>query len=131
MDLGLGEGAGDAEDDAFAVVPSDADGDEGGAVADVAVNADLVVGGVGEEVGDLRKGAGSLFFKLPVEFGGKFGDLSGGDLKAAEFAHDGGDAPSADALKIHARDGGREGAVTAAALLQKGGPFLHVQSDAA
>ena len=122
MDLGLGEGAGDAEDEAFAVVPADADGDEGGAVADVAIDADLVVGGVGEEVGDLRKGAASPFFKLPVEFGGELGNLGGGDLEAAEFAHDGGDAPRADTLKIHARDGGLEGAVTAATLLQKGGP---------
>ena len=122
MDLGLREGAGDTEDEAFAVVPADADGDEGGAVADVAIDADLVVGGVGEEVGDLRKGATSPFFKLPVEFGGELGNLGGGDLEAAKFAHDGGDAPRADTLKIHARDGGLESAITAAAFLQKRGP---------
>ena len=122
MNLGFGEGAGNAEDKAFAVVATDADGNEGGAVADVAVDADLVVGGVGKEMGDLGKGAATPFFKLPVEFGGELGDLGGGDLEAAEFAHDGGDATGADALKIHARDGGFEGAVAAAAFLQKGGP---------
>jgi len=121
VDFGFRESAGDAEDEAFAVVAADADGDEGGAVPDVAVDADLVVGGVGEEVGDLGKGAGAPFFKLPVEFGGEFGDLGGGDLKAAEFAHDGGDAAGADALEIHARHGGFEGAIAAAALLQEGG----------
>lgn len=57
MHLCLGEGAGNAEDEAFAVVPADPDGDEGGAVPDVAVDPHLVVGGVGEEVGDLSKGA--------------------------------------------------------------------------
>lgn len=121
MDLGFGEGAGDAEDEAFAVVPPDADGDEGGAVADVAVDADLVVGGVCEEVGDLGKGAAAPFFKLPVELGGELGNLSGGDFETAEFAHDGGDAAGADALEIHARDGGFEGTIAAAAFLQKGG----------
>ena len=64
VDFGFGEGAGDAEDEAFAVVAANADGDEGGAVPDVAVDADLVVGGVGEEVGDFGKGAGAPFFKL-------------------------------------------------------------------
>ena len=66
VDLGFGEGAGDAEDEAFAVVAADADGDEGGAVPNVAVDADLVVGGVGEEVVDLGKGAVAPFFKLPA-----------------------------------------------------------------
>ena len=63
MDFGFGEGAGDAEDEAFAVVAPDPDGDEGGAIPDVAVDADLVVGGIGEEVGDLGKGGGRAIFQ--------------------------------------------------------------------
>ena len=119
VDLGFGEGAGDAEDEAFAVVAADADGDEGGAVADIAVDADLVVGGVGEEVGDLGKGAVAPFFKLAVELGGQLGDLGGGDFEATKFAHDGGDPAGAETLEIHAEDGGFEGTITAATLLQK------------
>ena len=122
VDLGFGEGAGDAEDEAFAVVTADADGDQSGAIPHVAVDANLVVGGVGEEVGDLGKGAGAPFFELAVEFGSELGNLGGGDFETAEFAHDRGDAPGAHALEIHAGDGGLEGAVAAAALLQQGGP---------
>jgi len=65
VDFGFGEGAGDAKNEAFAVVAADADGDEGGAVPDVAVDADLVVGGVGEEMGDLGKRAGAPFSNSP------------------------------------------------------------------
>ena len=82
---------------------------------------DLVLGGVGEEGGDPGKGSVEPFFKFPVQLGSQLGVLGGGDFEAAEFAHDGGSAPGADALKIHARDGGFEGTVTAAALLQEGG----------
>ena len=121
VDLGFGEGAGDAEDEAFAIVPADADGDKGGAVSHIAVDADLVVGGVSKQVGDLGQRAVAPFFKLPIQFGGELGDLGGGDVEAAKFTHDGGDAAGADALEIHARDGGFESAVTAAAFLQKGG----------
>ena len=122
VDFGFRERAGGAEDEAFAVVPPDADGDEDGAVPDVAVDADLVVGCVGGEVGYLGKVAAAPLFKLSVELGGELGYLSGGNFETAEFAHDGGDAAGADALEIHARDGGLEGAVTATAFLQKRGP---------
>ena len=74
------------------------------------------------QVGDLGQRAVAPFFRLPIQFGGELGGLGGGDAEAANFTHDGGDAAGADALKIHARDGGFEGAVAAAAFLQKGGP---------
>ena len=61
------------------------------------------------------------FSNSPPELGGELGDLGGGDFETAEFAHDNGDAAGADALEIHAGDGGFEGAVAAAAFLQKGG----------
>jgi hypothetical protein len=43
VDFGFGEGATDAKDHAFSVIASDADGFEGGAVADDAVDADFVI----------------------------------------------------------------------------------------
>ena len=119
--FGFRECAGNTKDKAFAVIASDADGDEGGAVADVAVDPDLVVGGVGKQVRNLRQRAFAPFFKLRVQFGGQVGDLGGGHLEATEFTHDLGHAAGAHALEIHAGDGGFEGAVAAAALLQKGG----------
>jgi hypothetical protein len=97
-------------------------GVEGGAVSHIAVDVDLVVGGVGKQVGDLGQRAVAPFFELPIQFSGELGDLGGGDVEAAKFTHDGGDAAGADALKIRARDGGFEGSVAAAAFLQKGGP---------
>ena len=53
VDFGFGEGATDTKDHAFAVVAADADGFERGAVADSAVDAHLVIGGVKDEVADL------------------------------------------------------------------------------
>jgi|GEM_PF-3342939 len=52
VDFGFGEGATDTENHAFSVVAANADGFERGAVADGAVDADLVVGGVEDEVLD-------------------------------------------------------------------------------
>ena len=57
VNFGFGEGATDAKDHAFAVIASDADGFEGGAVADGAVDADFVIGGIEDEILDFREWA--------------------------------------------------------------------------
>ena len=67
MDLGFRQGAGDAEDGAFAIAAAHADGDEGGAVAHDAVDAHLVVGSVDGEVAHFFEGSGAPFFKFFVE----------------------------------------------------------------
>ena len=105
MDFGFGEGATDTEDHAFAVVAADADGFEGGAVADGAVDADLVVGGVEDEVIDLGQLAGASFGEFLIELFVEVGDLAGGDLEAAKFLHDFGDAAGADTLNVEGGDG--------------------------
>ena len=53
------------------------------------------------------------------EISSKAGDLSGGDIQAAKFFEDFGDAASGDALKIHLCDGGLERAVRAGPGLQE------------
>jgi len=113
MDLGFRQGAGDAEDGAFVIATIHADGDEGGAVAHDAIDANLVVGGVDGEVAHFFKGAVAPFFKFSVELFVEVRDLAGGDFEAAEFFDDFGDPARADALDIHGGDGGFEGAVAA------------------
>src|SRR5690606_6130107 len=123
---GLGEGAGDAEHHAFAVAAADADGDEHGAVAHGAVEADLDVGGVEDEVGDLGQRAVAPEFEL----GGEAGDLGGGDFQAAEFFEDLGDAAGGNALEIHFGDGGLERAVgTGAGFEQRGAEDFRAAAD--
>ena len=95
VDPGLGEGAGDTEDDAPAVIPPYSNGNEGGAVAHITGDTDFVVGGVKEEQGDLGKKAGAPFFELLIEGGAKIRHPGGEDLKAAEFSHDLGDTAGA------------------------------------
>ena len=53
VNLGFAEGATDAEDHALAVVSAHANGDESGAVADIAIYTNFVVGGVEGEVLDV------------------------------------------------------------------------------
>ena len=71
MDFGFAQGAGYAEDHSFSVFTADADGDQGGAISDGAVDADFVVGGVESEVGDRWKGAFAPFIELDIELGGE------------------------------------------------------------
>jgi len=70
--LGFGEGAGDAEDHAFAVVSTDSNGYEGGAIPYHAIDTNLVVGGVDDEVEDFGERSGAPFFELCVEFTSEF-----------------------------------------------------------
>lgn len=121
MNLCFGESAGDAEDEAFAVVAAHADGDEGGAIPYHAVDTDLVVGCIEGEIDDLGEGAFPPFFELGIELFDEVGNLAGRDLEAAKCFHDFGDATGADALDIHGGDGGFEGAFTAGSLLEKSG----------
>lgn len=119
VDFGFGEGAVDTEDHAFAVVAADADGFESGAVADSAVDADFVVGGVEDEVFYLGKRAGAPFGEFFVELFVEVGYLAGGDFEAAEGFHDFGDAAGGDALDVEGGDGGFESAVAAAAFFEE------------
>ena len=105
MHFGFREGAGNAENGAFAVIPADTDGDEGGAVSDDAVDTDGVIGGVYKQMGNIWKRTVSPFLELRVELSAEIGDLCGGDLKAAEFLHDCGDAPGANSLYIDTCNG--------------------------
>ena len=56
VDFSFAQGAGYAEDHSFSVFAAHADGDQGGAISDGAVDADFVVGGVEGEVDDRWKG---------------------------------------------------------------------------
>ena len=85
MDLGLGKGDGDTEDHAPAVLAADADGGEHGAGTHDAIDADLFVTGVEDEVADGRDGPLAPSFEHGVEIGGGAADLGGSDLQAAEF----------------------------------------------
>ena len=104
-------GATHSEDHALAVVAADAVGDEGGAIAHDAVDADFVVGGVDDQVRDLGQRAGAPFFELFVELFVEVGDLAGGYLEAAQLLHDPGDSAGANTFDIHGGDGGFEGTV--------------------
>lgn len=119
--FGLGDSGGDAQDEAFGVVAADADGGEDGAVAHGPVEANLDVGGVEDEEGDLGQGAGAPFFELGIELGGEARDLGGGDVEPTEFLDDGFDAACGNALEIHFGHGRFEGAIHAGTAFQKRG----------
>ena len=56
-----------------------------------------------------------------IEISCKAGDLSGGNIQAAKFFEDFGDAASGDALKVHLCDGGLERAVCEGTRFQERG----------
>jgi hypothetical protein len=109
----LGEGAGNTENHALGVVASDADSCEGCAIPDRTVESDLDVSGVEDEVSDFGQRTVSLEVEFSIEISSKAGDLSGGNVQAAKFFEDFGDAASGDALKVHLCDGGFERAIRA------------------
>lgn len=109
----LGERAGNTENHALGVIASDPDGYEGCAVADRTVESNLDVSGVEDEVSDFGQRTVSPEVEFSIEISSKAGDLSGGNVQAAKFFEDFGDAASGDALKIHFCDGGFERAIRA------------------
>ena len=88
VDFGFAEGDTDTEDGAFAL-GVDVDGDEDGAVEDLAAVADFFVAGVEGAIGEGAEWALAPGMEFGVELGGAFADLGGADGVAAEFLDDG------------------------------------------
>lgn len=81
--------------------------------------ADLFVEGIEDKVGDLTDWPVAPGAELLVEFGRRPAHLSRGDLKAAEFLHNGRDLPGADSLHVHFGDGERHRPFNADASLER------------
>ncbi len=97
----LGERAGNTGNHAIGVVASDADGYKVCAVANRTVESDLNVGGIEDKVSDFGQRTVAPKVELSIEIKSKARDLIGGDIQAANFFEDFGDAASGDALEIH------------------------------
>ena len=74
VDLGLAEGDADSENGALAV-GADTQGDEDGAVDEMAAEADLFVAGVDEDIGGWPERSGAPKREFNVKFGGAGTDL--------------------------------------------------------
>jgi hypothetical protein len=107
------EREGKTENHALGVVASDFDGYEDCAIPDRTVESDLNVGRVEDEVSDFGQRTVAPEVEFSVEISSKAGDLSRGDIQAAKFFENLGDAASGNALKAHFGDGGLERAVRA------------------
>jgi hypothetical protein len=101
MHLGFAESDADAQESAFAVGP-DAQGEQDGAIEQLAVLADLFVAGIEDEIGKGAEGAIAPLLEFGVEEFGAGADLGGADAGAAEFLDNGGDFAGGDALDIAA-----------------------------
>lgn len=120
MHFGFTEGDAHPEDDALAC-GRDAQGDEYGTVAELAVVADFFVAGVEHQIGAGGEGPIAPLLKFDVEEFGAVADLGGTDGGAAEFFDDGGDFTSGNALDVHFGHGEFEGLLGADALFQGAG----------
>jgi hypothetical protein len=118
--FGLTEGDADAEDGTFAF-GRDAQGEEDGTVAELAVVADFFVAGVEHQIGTGTQGTIPPILEFGVEAFGAIADLGGTDGGAAEFLDDGGDFAGGDALDIHFGHGEFEGLLGAEAFFQGAG----------
>ena len=87
MDFGLAEGDADAEDGALSILP-DPDGDENGAVQELAALADLFVSGIQDHVGIASQRAIPPGLEFDIELGGAGADQCRADGMAAEFLDD-------------------------------------------
>ena len=120
MHLGFTEGDADAEDGALAL-GSDAQGNEDGAVAELAVVADFFVTGVEHEIGTGTQWPVAPLLQFGVELFGAFADLGGTDGRAAELLDNGGDFAGGNPLDVHFGHGEFEGLFGAEAFLQGAG----------
>jgi hypothetical protein len=120
MHLGFTEGDAHAEDGALAF-GSDAQGNEDGAVAELAVVADLFVTGVEDEIGTGTQRPVAPFLKFGVEALGALADLGGTDGAAAKLFDNGGNFAGGDALDIHFGHGEFEGLFGADAFFEGAG----------
>ena len=128
MHFGFTEGDAHAEDDALAG-GRDAQGDEHGTVAELAVVADLFVAGVEDQIGTGTQRAVAPFLEFGVEEFGAVADLGGTDGGAAEFFDDGGDFTGGNALDVHFGHGEFEGLLGADAFFQGGRIELGFPAD--
>src|ERR1035438_6914201 len=128
MDLGFTEGDADAQDGAF-TFGVDAQGDQDGAIQELAPVADLFVAGIEHQVGKGLQGARAPGLELDIELGGALTDLGGADGGAAELLDDGGDFAGGDALDIHFGQGQHEGLLAAHALFQGAGIEVQAAPD--
>ena len=128
MDFGFTEGHADAQDGAF-TGGIDAQGDEDGAIQELAALADLLVTGIQDQVGESAQGAGSPGLEFKVEVGGALADLGGTDGATAELLDDGRDFAGGDALDVHFGEGQFERLLAADALFQGAGVEVDVAPD--
>ena len=120
MHLGFTEGDAHAQDGALAV-GSEAQGNEDGTVAELAVVADFFVTGVEHEIGTGTQRSVAPLLKFGIEVFGAFTDLGGTDGRAAKFLDNGGDFAGGDALDVHFGHGEFEGLFGADAFFQGAG----------
>lgn len=126
MNLGLAQGNADAEDAAFAR-GFHAEGDEHRAIEHAAVESDLFITGVDDDIGSHAQGLVAPDLQMSVEFGRALTDLSGTDTTAAKLLNNGRDLAGGDALDIlHLSQSQFEGLLAAKAFLQCAGVELHV-----
>ncbi len=128
VNLGLAQGDADAENGALAL-GADPQGDEDGAIDEMAAVANLFVAGIDEDIGSRPQGAGPPQREFDVEFGGAGTDLGGTDGGAAKLFDEGGDVASGNALHVHLGQGDFEGLFAADALVEGGGIELQATAD--
>ena len=128
MDFGFTEGDADAQDGAFAF-GADAQGDEDGAIEELAARGGPFRSGRRASGRERPPGAGCARLGVGVELGGALADLGGTDGVAAELLDDGGDFAGGDALDIHFGQGQFEGLLAADALFQGAGIEVQVAAD--
>jgi hypothetical protein len=124
VNLGLAEGGADTENGAFPI-GADPDGDEDGAVQELATLSDFFVSGVQDHVGTASQRAITPGLEFGIEFGGSGADLGGTDGMATEFLDDFGNFAGRDALDIHLGQGEHEGSFAADAFFQSAGIKVH------
>ena len=118
VNLGFAQGDAAAQEGALAIGP-DAQGDEDGAVEQLAVLPDLFVAGIQDEIGKVAEGALAPLLEFGIQELGARTDLGGTDAGTAEFLDEGGDFARGDALDIHFGQGQFEGLLGADALFPK------------
>src|SRR5450759_4269383 len=128
MGFGFTEGDADAQDRAF-TFGVDAQGDQDGAIQELAPVTDLFVAGIEHQVGKGLQGARAPDLELDIELGGALTDLGGADGGAAELLDDGGDFAGGDALDIHFGQGQHERLFATPPFLQGAGIEFQAAPD--
>jgi hypothetical protein len=125
MDFGFAEGHGDTQDLAFAI-RADAQGNEHGAVQQLAALADFFVAGVDDQIRKRSQRPLAPILQMSIQLGRALADLGGADGDPAERFDNGGNFACRDALHIHFGQSQLESLFAARALLQGAGIKLRV-----